>query len=295
MQDPSYFSIDRNFMMNWHAVLLNLFILLVLWCIHIIGCSIWHIPANYMNTSKHQQKETDSRELHVSSSDLLKSTTDLAPVWRLAYVRSLTIFTKTYLFTWTLDQTKEQFEFELSSVEIDIFSEGSTSSIHGEHLLVKKLPTVFKERYGSIPKRVFVIALCTRSPLIPCSTHPLTTVSRCSQAFLGLESPSLWCISSPDSWLTSDSPTSFSPWSSLEANTCTSGPPERKENSGAQYMREPAGRISSCFVISMKLLGLYRVPSGCTSSAPMIRPDTKISPRIHPNECISCWPGVSWN
>jgi len=46
--------------------------------------------------------------------------------------------------------------FELSSVKIDIFSEGSTTSIHGEHLLVKKLPTVFKERYGSIPKRVFV-------------------------------------------------------------------------------------------------------------------------------------------
>jgi len=44
----------------------------------------------------------------------------------------------------------------LSSVEIDIFSEGSTTSIHGEHLLVKKLPNVFKERYGSIPKRVFV-------------------------------------------------------------------------------------------------------------------------------------------
>jgi hypothetical protein len=51
---------------------------------------------------------------------------------------------------------KEQFEFELSSVEIDIFSDGSTTSIHGEHLLVKKLPIVFKERYGSIPKRVFV-------------------------------------------------------------------------------------------------------------------------------------------
>ena len=46
--------------------------------------------------------------------------------------------------------------FELSSVKIDIFSEGSTTSIHGEHLLVKKLPNVFKERYGSIPKIVFV-------------------------------------------------------------------------------------------------------------------------------------------
>jgi hypothetical protein len=51
------------------------------------------------------------------------------------------------------DQTKEQFVFELSSVEID---EGSTAFIHGEYLLVKKLPTLFNHRYGSIPKRVFV-------------------------------------------------------------------------------------------------------------------------------------------
>jgi len=46
--------------------------------------------------------------------------------------------------------------FELISVEIDIFSEDSTTAIRGDHLLVKKLPTVFRERYGAIPDRVFV-------------------------------------------------------------------------------------------------------------------------------------------
>eukprot|EP01031_Cornospumella_fuschlensis_P032164 gene32164-38904_t len=53
-------------------------------------------------------------------------------------------------------QWKEQFLFELSSVTVDTFSEGMTESIHGEHLLVKKLPEVFRQRYGSIPKKVYV-------------------------------------------------------------------------------------------------------------------------------------------
>ena len=46
--------------------------------------------------------------------------------------------------------------FELSSVNVDIFSEGTTKSIHGEHLLVKTLPKVFKQRYGTIPKTIYV-------------------------------------------------------------------------------------------------------------------------------------------
>lgn len=46
--------------------------------------------------------------------------------------------------------------FELSSATVDIFSEGITESIHGEHLLVKKLPEVFTQRYGPIPKKVYV-------------------------------------------------------------------------------------------------------------------------------------------
>lgn len=51
---------------------------------------------------------------------------------------------------------KEQFLFELSSVTVDIFSEGITEYIHGEHLLVNKLPEVFTQRYGPIPKKVYV-------------------------------------------------------------------------------------------------------------------------------------------
>ena len=46
--------------------------------------------------------------------------------------------------------------FELSSVNVDIFSEGTTKSIHGEHLLIKTLPKAFELRYGSIPKTIFV-------------------------------------------------------------------------------------------------------------------------------------------
>jgi hypothetical protein len=51
---------------------------------------------------------------------------------------------------------KEQFVFEVSSVEVDIFSEGTTESIHGEHLLVKRLPEAFFVRYGSIPEKIYV-------------------------------------------------------------------------------------------------------------------------------------------
>eukprot|EP01031_Cornospumella_fuschlensis_P030373 gene30373-36700_t len=51
---------------------------------------------------------------------------------------------------------KEQFLFELSSATVDTFSEGMIESIHGEHLLVKKLPEVFTHRYGSIPEKVYV-------------------------------------------------------------------------------------------------------------------------------------------
>lgn len=46
--------------------------------------------------------------------------------------------------------------FELSSVNVDIFSEGKTTSMQGEHLLVKTLPEVFEQRYGRIPKTIFV-------------------------------------------------------------------------------------------------------------------------------------------
>jgi hypothetical protein len=46
--------------------------------------------------------------------------------------------------------------FELSSVAVDIFSEGITESIPGEHLLVKKLPEAFVVRYGSIPEKIYV-------------------------------------------------------------------------------------------------------------------------------------------
>lgn len=46
--------------------------------------------------------------------------------------------------------------FELSSVEVDIFSEGITESICGEHLLVKKLPEAIVVRYGNIPEKIYV-------------------------------------------------------------------------------------------------------------------------------------------
>jgi hypothetical protein len=46
--------------------------------------------------------------------------------------------------------------FELFSATVDIFSEGINESSHGEHLLVKKLPEVFTQRYGPIPKKVYV-------------------------------------------------------------------------------------------------------------------------------------------
>ena len=37
--------------------------------------------------------------------------------------------------------------FELSSFEADVFSEGSTTFIHGEHLLVLKLTRIFIRDY----------------------------------------------------------------------------------------------------------------------------------------------------
>ena len=53
-------------------------------------------------------------------------------------------------------QWKEQFFFELSPATVDVFSEGISESIPGEHLLVKKLPEAFVIRYGSIPEKIYV-------------------------------------------------------------------------------------------------------------------------------------------
>ena len=79
-----------------------------------------------------------------------------------------------------------QFVLELSSVEVDIFSEGSTTSIHGEHLLVKTLPSLFERRYGPIPKRIFVRD-CYRS-LYKIATDSMVdaSLSGCVTLFTGV-------------------------------------------------------------------------------------------------------------
>eukprot|EP01033_Poteriospumella_lacustris_P003572 gene3572-2591_t len=56
----------------------------------------------------------------------------------------------------TTAKRKEQFVFELCSVEVATFSEGTTGSIRGEQLLVKSLPNVFLTRYGCIPEKIYV-------------------------------------------------------------------------------------------------------------------------------------------
>jgi hypothetical protein len=50
----------------------------------------------------------------------------------------------------------EQFAFELSNAKVQIISEGITETIHGEHLLIKKLPEAFVAQYGSIPEKIYV-------------------------------------------------------------------------------------------------------------------------------------------
>eukprot|EP01033_Poteriospumella_lacustris_P003711 gene3711-2639_t len=56
----------------------------------------------------------------------------------------------------TAAKWKEQFVFELCSVEVATFSEGTTGSIRGDHLLVKRLPEEFVARYGHIPEKIYV-------------------------------------------------------------------------------------------------------------------------------------------
>ena len=58
-----------------------------------------------------------------------------------------------------------------------------------------------------------------------------------------------------------DFPIPGMPLNSVALHTCTSGPWERKENSGAHSRAEPScfPRSSSCFAISVKLKGPFRV------------------------------------
>jgi hypothetical protein len=56
----------------------------------------------------------------------------------------------------TTAKRKEQFVFELCSVEVATFSEGKAGSIRGEQLLVKRLPELFRARYGRIPEKIYV-------------------------------------------------------------------------------------------------------------------------------------------
>ncbi len=52
--------------------------------------------------------------------------------------------------------TAVEFVFELTSASVELFSEGAPDPIRGEHLIVKSLPEVFKQRYGPIPEIVYV-------------------------------------------------------------------------------------------------------------------------------------------
>jgi hypothetical protein len=51
---------------------------------------------------------------------------------------------------------KEKFTFEISPTEIIVFSDGKEKTIPGEHLIVKKLPELFRKRYAKIPEVVYV-------------------------------------------------------------------------------------------------------------------------------------------
>eukprot|EP01033_Poteriospumella_lacustris_P003541 gene3549-2587_t len=56
----------------------------------------------------------------------------------------------------TAAKWKEQFVFELCSVDLATFSNGTPGSIRGDHLLVKRLPELFRARYGLIPEKIYV-------------------------------------------------------------------------------------------------------------------------------------------
>eukprot|EP01039_Chlorochromonas_danica_P010110 gene10110-11190_t len=51
---------------------------------------------------------------------------------------------------------KETFRFELELVLVRTFSEGTFVDLHGQHLIAHQLPETFPQRYGQIPRKIFV-------------------------------------------------------------------------------------------------------------------------------------------